>query len=118
MNDGDSWRELHRTRDFREAATIATCLAAMEFDATLVDGLGREVSPEIVDDLKEPFCVRVPVEDAVLLHEVLEEIIAEQTQFDRLLARRHQNEDRRNRQTLLVLIAIVASLAALGLIEL
>ncbi len=118
MTGDPPWRDLHRTRDFREAATLTTCLAAMEFDATLVDGLGREVSPEIVDDLKEPFSVRVPVEDAEMLREVLKEIIEEQAQFDAALALRHDRDDRRHRHALLVLIAVVASLAALGVIEL
>ena len=69
------WCELCRFDDPVLARAVATSIAAMEFDVRLCAAVS-------------PFVVEVPGSERIELAEVLDEIIDEQVEFDRMLARR------------------------------
>ena len=94
------WRELYRTNDPALAHTVATCIEGMEFDVRVRDALGRVIdgtreqesdatTPAAADlrqaSLKPPFAIDVDENEWDELREVLQELIAEQTEFDRKL---------------------------------
>lgn len=94
------WRELHRTSDARDALRVLTCIAAIEFDVRCVDGLGEVV------DLSDAaggglWIIQVRAEDHPELMEVLDEIIAEQDEFDAAL----DQQDRRRRFVMSLAVA-------------
>ena len=87
MPETTPWRELHRTSDSQELLAIVTSIAAMEFETRCVDCAGRPVALSELDG-PGPYIVQVPADDHAELLDVLDEIIAEQDEFDADLRRR------------------------------
>src|SRR5262245_51405767 len=81
------WRQLARFDDPGLASAVATTIAAMEFEVRLED-------PTIVEVLEH---------DQADLADVLEEIVAEQQEFDRLLEEKRRSAERAGIILLLVL---------------
>ncbi|MHC5002093.1 MAG: hypothetical protein ACYTJ0_03135 [Planctomycetota bacterium] len=118
MQHVESWRALYRCDDLNKARTVATCLAAMEYDVEL-HGLCGPV--EIETDSAgcfAPFEVRVPATDWASLAEVLDEIIEEQEQFDELVGSLEQRVSQAERRLLVTMIIVVSTLAVAGAIDL
>jgi len=105
------WRELCRFDDPQLARAVATSVASMEFEVRL--------NPDEPTDLAAPpFIVQVDDSDWATLTDVLDEIIDEQVQFDRLFAI-HQTKYRRQRIVLILSLAgVVETLVIFGLIKL
>ena len=80
------WRELCRFDDPLLARAVATSIAAMEFEVRLDGRLGARPDAERQTTGRPPYVVRVVADDWSDLAEVLDEIIHEQVEFDRLLA--------------------------------
>ena len=82
-----SWRPLRFCAELSEAQTIATSIAAMEFEVRLVDGAtGRILESEKPEhDPRGPFAVEVPAEHFDDLAGVLDQIMDEQQEFDSFL---------------------------------
>jgi len=111
------WRELTRTDDLRLAMNIATTIAAMQFDVRLCgrDGaLLRNAEPLPGG----PYLVLIRPADWPDLHDVLDQIIDEQIEFDARLAARDRKSLRLSRIVMILSSAIVAALAVLGIVEL
>jgi hypothetical protein len=112
------WRELYRTSELSLAHTIATCIEGMEFEVRLRDALGREVS-DVVDEgsaksqasIRPPFVIHVREQDWAALREVLDDLIAEQEEFDDKLAAAARRSTRVARVVILSAIALAASFA-------
>jgi hypothetical protein len=83
-----SWRELCRFNDPLLARAVATSIAAMEFDVRLraTDGPGSARAAS--RDGRHPYAVQVIASEWGELADVLDEIIDEQREFDRMLAQR------------------------------
>ena len=111
-----AWRELWLSDDLVEACAVSTTILAMEYEARLVDRDGRGVGPG--SDSSGPFRVYVREADWPQLSEVVEEIVAEQAEFDQYLEGWRSLASRLHRALLLALIVIVAVLAIVGAIEL
>ena len=83
-----SWRELCRFNDPLLARAVATAIEAMEFDVVLRTG----DDPRGIDGAprpgRTPYVVEVGAADWGDLTDVLQEIIDEQQEFDRLLIQR------------------------------
>jgi hypothetical protein len=83
-----SWRELCRFDDPFLARAVATALEAMEFEVVLRAG----DDPRGIDGAprpgRAPYVLEVVASDWGDLADVLEEIIDEQQEFDRMLIRR------------------------------
>ena len=92
-----TWCELCRFDDAVLARAVATSIAAMEFDVRL-----RAAVP--------PFVVEVPDSERLELAEVLDEIVDEQVEFDRMLACRPAMDARH--------VRIVIVLTVTGTVEL
>lgn len=98
--------------------SLATTIAAMEFDLQCLDGKGRIVSLEKLNQAEGPFALQVLPEDAQELGEVLHDIIEEQEEFDALLDERERTDKRSRRRLIWLLIIIMILLAVFGLLEL
>lgn len=118
MSPHQPWQELYRGDDLNHMRMIATCLDAMEFEARLIDLRGRPIRAQEEFSLDPPYCIHVPGSEWGMLTDVLGEIIDEQRQFDARFDESRNRAGRRERQGLVVLIAIVIVLAMFGLIEL
>jgi hypothetical protein len=80
-----SWRELCRFDDPMLARAVATALEAMEFDVHL-RGAGHPPGAEETADFgRPPYVVQVVASEWADLTDVLEEIIAEQQEFDHMV---------------------------------
>ncbi len=111
MNGTAQWRELCRFNDPQLARAVATSVASMEFDVRL--------NPDKPTDLASPpFIVQVDDSDWATLTDVLDEIIDEQVQFDRLFEMHHVKYRRQRIVLILTLAGVVEALVILGLIEL
>jgi hypothetical protein len=103
------WRELCRFDDLPLARAVATSIEAMEFDVVLRPD---ESPPGVVEASPEPgppYVVQVVASEWGQLAEVLEEIIAEQRDFDRMIARR-QVAGRHSRIVTVIILAGAADL--------
>lgn len=118
MQDTGLWRELFRSEDLMKARAIATCVAAMEFEARLGPAAPPIRAEEGDGPGDPPYVVEVMMTDWPQLAEVLEEIVAEQEDFDDALERWQCRAAQSERRVLLAMIIIVGALAALGVIEL
>jgi len=90
MVAGSSWCELCRYDDLLLARAVTTSIAAMEFDVRLCAiGLAARTDDETHPG-RPPYVVQVHLDHVRLLAEVLDEIISEQQDFDRMLADRRR----------------------------
>ena len=112
------WRELACFDDLSQARAVATAIAAMEFEVRLIDARGAEVRAEYELTYDGPFPLQVSAADRAALAEVIDEIIAEQAEFDVYLAAWHDRAGRWERTLLGLLVALVTVLAVLGVIRL
>ncbi len=120
MNGTAQWRELCRFNDPQLARAVATSVASMEFEVRLAgnDRLSRQSCDEPSDLAAPPFIVQVDDSDWAKLTDVLDEIIDEQVQFDRLFETHHVKYRRQRILIILTLTGVVEALVILGLIEL
>ena len=114
------WRELCRFEDPQLARSVATSIASMEYEVRLPgnDRLSQQSCDEPTDFGAPPFIVQVDDNDWAALKDVLEEIVDEQREFDRLFETHHVKYRRRRIVIILTLTGVVEVLAILGLIEL
>ena len=111
-----AWCELWRTDDLLEARAVSTTNLAMEYEARLIDRDGNDL--EALSEENAPYRVQVRESDWPELSEVVEEIVAEQAEFDTYMQGWRSFVHRLHRAFLLVLIAIVILLAIFGAIAL
>ena len=116
--DDRGWRALFASDDPAEARVVATCVAAMEFDVRMTphDTIGEGLDDG--DGGTEGIVVEVPANDWAVLAEVLDDILAEQAQFDAFLVETHGRSTRAQRRLLITMIVIVGALAVVGAIDL
>ena len=103
------WRELYRTADLGVARTVATTVASMEFDVQILANNGREVDSD--DPGPPPYSVQVDEDHHRDLLGVVDEILAEQDEFDEFIARRKGRSV--FMYTILILLAVLTFLLAL-----
>ncbi|MHC4210880.1 MAG: hypothetical protein ACYSWT_14325 [Planctomycetota bacterium] len=104
-----SWRELCRFDDLPLARAVATSLEAMEFDVLLRTA---DSTPEGVPAPPygpPPYVVQVVASEWGDLADVLEEIVAEQREFDRMV-NRHRAASRHSRIVTVIVLAGAAEL--------
>lgn len=83
-----SWCELCRFDDLLQARAVTTSIASMEFEVRLcAAGSSARTDPETHPG-RPPFIVQVNLSDVRDLADVLDEIIDEQREFDRMLDQR------------------------------
>ena len=82
-----SWRELCRFDDPLLARAVATSIEAMEFDVLLRAADSPPGGDEASSSGRPPYVVQVVASEWGDLADVLEEIIAEQQEFDRMVIR-------------------------------
>lgn len=114
------WRELCRFKDPQLARAVATSIASMEYEVRLPvnDRLSQQNSDEPTDLGTPPYIVQVDDSDWATLTDVLDEIVDEQVQFDRLFETHHIKYRRQRIVIILTLTGVVEALVILGLIEL
>jgi len=112
------WRELACFDDLHQARAIATAIAAMEYEVRLIDARGGEVRPDLELAYNAPYALQVPAAERAELADVIDEIVAEQMEFDVRLAAFHDRASRRQRLFLAFMVALVIGLAILGVIRL
>ncbi len=118
LHGDEQWRDLFRCDGLPQARAVATSIEAMEYDVRVIDvATGRPVTDAAGADPGGGFVVQTRPEEAVELHEVLDQIIAEQVDFDDYLDRRDEVRLSRQRVFLGVLITIVSVLAMLRMID-
>jgi hypothetical protein len=116
-----SWRELHRTKDAREAMTVLTTIAAMEFEVRCPGALPIDAGEEAGSNLGDPpYVIEVRTEDWTDLRGVFASLLEEQEQFEREYEAR-QARKRRFERWMVVVVALGALitmlLASLGCVE-
>ncbi|MHC4415694.1 MAG: hypothetical protein ACYS0G_10450 [Planctomycetota bacterium] len=118
MVTSTSWCELARFDDLPLARAVATSIAAMEFDVQLHDpdqGAGDEA---IALPRRTRYVVEVDGRDRAALADVLQEIIDEQEEFDRALARRQSATEHAGLVIIITMTGAADILLMLGLLEL
>ena len=85
------WCELCRFDDLLLARAVATSIASMEFDVRLCAFGSTSRSDDESPPGRPPYVVQVDNVNVRELAEVLDEIIEEQREFDRMLADRGRN---------------------------
>ena len=122
MNEATTWTELCRCDDPRQARTIVTTIGAMEFPVRLVNAATGGVVDPPEGGETGLWVVQVQGEHRADLIGVLDEMLAEQAEFDRAMEARKEAHRRTEanfvRWVLLILVIIVAVLAMLRSIEL
>ena len=112
------WRELCRIEDPVLARAVATSIAAMEFDVRLAAAGGMEgVADDETGSGRPPYVVEVDRAEWQELADVLDEIIQEQRDFDRLLAERCHVGRHARLVTVITLAGAADVLLLLGLID-
>jgi hypothetical protein len=117
MERSVNWRELYRTNDPALAHTVATCIEGMEFDVRVRDAIGCVIDGSDEEGgsanphapFKPPFAIDVRSEDWAGLRGVLDELIAEQVEFDSKL---EVDRQRAARVAQLLILSAVTLLAA------
>jgi hypothetical protein len=113
-----SWRELCRFDDPLLARAVATSIEAMEFDVLLRAADG---SPGTADEAAHPgsppYVVQVVASEWGDLADVLEEIITEQQEFDRMLLRQQAAGRHSRIVTVIALTGAAELLLMLALID-
>jgi hypothetical protein len=131
----NTWRELYRCSDLKQARAVATTIAAMEFDVRLASAsieawtndeqhettaddssshlnacnrITAFISRNDEDELPGPYVIEVPDSTWPQLADVLFEIIAEQQEFDQMLEWRRE----RNRVQLVIVLSITTAAEA------
>ena len=120
MSDPLSWRVLYAGEGLARARAIATVIEAMEFEVRLCD-VATDLPVEALEaDLDKDGVYRIEArgEDWSDLAEVLEQIIAEQSDFDALLERRDRSVLSAQRVVLGVVVVAVIVLALMGIARL
>lgn len=120
MSDSPSWRVLYAGEGLAKARVIATAIEAMEFEVRLCDvatDLPVEAMDENLDD-DGVYRIEARGDDWSDLADVLEQIIAEQSDFDALLERRDRSVLSVQRVFLGVVVALVIVLALMGIARL
>ncbi len=95
------WRVLARFDDPGLASAVATTIAAMEFEVRL----------------EQPSVVEVMEDDQADLAEVLDEIVAEQQEFDRLLEEKRNRAERSGVLILLILSGTADAMILLSMLD-
>ena len=114
------WQELCRFADPQLARSVATSIESMEFEVRLAAGHGdppRERA-ETNSLAQPPYVIEVDHGDWQTLADLLDEIVDEQLEFDRLFEIRHTKLSRQRIFIIITLTGVVEVLAILGLIEL
>ncbi|MHC5022444.1 MAG: hypothetical protein ACYTGG_00840 [Planctomycetota bacterium] len=111
-----AWRDLYRCECPVRARAVATSIASMQFDVRLLGDDGRDINDGWPENVT--FIVRVPESDWDQLAAVLDEIIAEQEDFDDFLRDRDDRVGRAQRRFIVAMVILLAALAAGGAIEL
>lgn len=118
MNDTATvWRELMRCDDPRLAQIVTITIASMEFDVRCIEfeldeaALRRLPRPQ-------PYVIEVLEDNWHELVSVLNELIAEQLEFDAYLDQRDRSISRNQQRLLIALAVIVGALAVTGAVEL
>ncbi len=114
------WQELCRFADPQLARSVATSIESMEFEVRLAAGSGQTVQERAeTAGLAQPlYVLEVDHGDWETLADVLDEIVNEQLEFDRLFEMRHTRHSRQRIFIIITLTGVVEVLAILGLIEL
>jgi hypothetical protein len=107
-----SWRELCRFDDLPLAQAVATSIEAMEFEVVLRSYDGPLRADAAVATGRPPYVVQVVASEWGDLASVLEEIISEQQEFDRLLFQRRV-AGRHHRIVAVITLAATADLLLL-----
>ena len=116
MRTVTDWRELCRFDDLLEARAVVTSIAAMEFDVRL--SAAGDPARESDDAGRPPYVVEVIHNDLPDLAEVLSEIIYEQREFDRHLARCGVERHGRRMMIVILLTGAADIFVLLGVLEL
>ncbi len=114
------WQELCRFADPQLARSVATSIASMEFDVRLTgdDRRAQAGLRESTNPATAPYVIEVNHSDWGVLADILDEIVDEQLEFDRLFEMRHTKLSRQRIFIIITLTGVVEVLAILGLIEL
>ncbi len=88
MTDSTAWRELHRSSDPREVVAVVTSIASMEFDVRCTTPDGDPITLSEFSEHPAMVIIEVPEAYHRELLDVLEDIIAEQDEFDEMLESR------------------------------
>ena len=114
-----SWQELCRFDDVLLARAVATSIAAMEFEVRLCAvGAGHAARGDAAEQPgPPPYIVQVSPAQWSDLAEILDEIIREQREFDRLLTERRTSGSRAVVVTVIGLTGAVDVLVLLGLLD-
>ena len=114
------WRELCRFADSTLARAVATSIASMEFDVRLTgdDRRAQQRTVESTNSATAPYVIEVNHSDWGVLADILDEIVDEQLEFDRLFETHHTRHSRQRIFIIITLTGVVEVLAILGLIEL
>jgi hypothetical protein len=118
MHDPADWRDLHWCEDLVQARTIATAIAAMEFDVRVRNAATALPVGDDEEDWGGGYVVETRAADWPDLAGVLDEIIEEQREFDAFLDAWHGRAGRMHRIFLGVVVGLIIVLAILGVIEL
>ena len=114
------WQELCRFTDPQLARSVATSIESMEFEVRLA-GDDRRAQPghsASTNPSTAPYVIEVNHSDWGALADILDEIVDEQLEFDRLFEMRHTRLSRQRIFIIITLTGVVEVLAILGLIEL
>ncbi len=111
----DAWRELCRFEDLGLARAVATSIAAMEFDVRM--SARGPVTDDDAHPGRPPYVIQVEHGVWDELADVLDEIVEEQQEFDRLLAERHTAGHHVRIVTVITLAGAADVLVLLGLID-
>ena len=111
------WHELCRFDDVVLARAVATSIAAMEFDVRICAS-GHPAGTDDADHPgRPPYVVEVAPGELTDLAEVLDEIIDEQQEFDRILAERRVSGGRACLVAVVGLTGAVDLLVVLALLD-
>ena len=117
IDDALDWRRLHRCEDLHQARTVATSIAAMEFDVRVRDIISGALVDIAADAEGGPFAIEVRGADWLDLVDVLDEIIDEQDRFDEFVDGWQSRASRAMRIVLAAVVLIIALLAIFGVID-
>ena len=114
------WQELCRFTDPQLARSVATSIESMEFEVRLAAGHSdpHQERTETTGLAQPPYVIEVDHGDWETLADILDEIVDEQLEFDRLFEMRHTRLSRQRIFIIITLTGVVEVLAILGLIEL
>ena len=112
MQDAE-WVVLFRDADLARVHMVATSILAMEFDARIVDAATGRAIPDDPDE-RTTGAVLVRAGDAAALHEVLDDLVDEQDEFDASVEARAERESRLGR---LVFFAVLLAAVVILLVR-